>query len=424
MKKVFKDLEKLFQSEGSILTKANQIEELRLTIENPVELTDFVNKVRTIVQLEAKQAVIENGGRGILAMATGSGKSKVAIDLATYLAPSEFVFTKIALLVPTEKLRDENWKEEFIKWKAPLEWRATTSLCYASASKVSNNKFELVILDEGHNITQLNSSFFANNQVENIVMLTATVPTDPIKLAILKSLGLEVVYNLTLDVAVQLGFVSPYKVVVITVPLNSVDKNVVGGNKANSFMTTEQNQYNYLSETVEKTRFLGGKIAQFAIMRRMHAIYKLKSKEDVVKFLLNSVIPKKDRVLVFSANIEKASRACEYTYHSKSGNRGYDLFKSEQINQLSCVKAINEGHNLPNIDKAIAEQLTSKDKDIVQRIGRIIRFRPGHEAVLYIIQAEKTQDDVWVKTALLGLDQSKIEYITFNNLKIQYNANA
>jgi hypothetical protein len=45
-------------------------------------------------------------------MATGSGKSKVAIDLLKHYNPQGSKYDNV-LVVPTEKLRDENWKEEF-----------------------------------------------------------------------------------------------------------------------------------------------------------------------------------------------------------------------------------------------------------------------------------------------------------------------
>ena len=76
-----------------------------------------------------------------------------------------------------------------------------------------------------------------------------------------------------------------------------------------------------------------------------------------------------------------------------------------------------EGHNFPSVDKAIIEQIDSNDKNLTQRVGRIIRFRPGHEALLYIIVAEGTQDEVWLNSALTNVDKSKIEYIRFQNLK-------
>jgi superfamily II DNA or RNA helicase len=422
MRKYFRELEELFQNPKSILTYIDKIEALKEKITDPELSTEFVNKVREKVQNEAIQAVIENNG-GMVAMATGSGKSRVAVELAKYY----YNCTKnpdAALLVPTEKLRDENWFEEYKKWNATFLLPATTRLCYASASKIQNRDFELAILDEGHNITELSSEFFINNNVKRAVLLTATPPSDPIKKQILYDLGIELVYELTLDQAVRLGFVAPYKITVITVPLDATTKNIPGGTKAKPFMTTEAACYAYWNKRVQGAMFdqtPQGKVKlKFAILGRMQFIYKIPSKTQVIKYLLDKVIPEDDRTIIFCGNIEQAEDVCPTYYHSKSGNQFYDAFKTEQINRLSCVKAVNEGHNFPGVDSAIIGQLNSKEKDLVQRIGRIIRYRPGHEAHIWIVISESTQDEKWLENATENLNQSKINYVRFPNFKTRH----
>ena len=420
MDKVYKKLDALLKKHKSILSCIDEVENLRSTLSGE-DLTKFVNTVRGIVQEEAKQAVIKNNG-GMIAMATGSGKSRVAVELAKYYINS--VDKSLSLIVPTEKLRDENWKEEYSKWNADYLWTPTIRLCYASASKIQNKDFELAILDEGHNITELSSEFFSNNKVERKVLLTATPPSDPVKKEILKSLGINLVYELTLDQAVRLGFVAPYKITVVSVALDNTTKNIPGGTKLKPFMTTESAAYAYHCKAIQQAMFdktpSGRKRHQFAILRRMQFIYKIPSKTEVIKFLLEKVIPQDDRSLIFCGSIEQAEAVCPNRYHSKSGDKAYNAFKAEEINRLSCVKAINEGHNFPGVDSGIVGQLNSKEKDPVTRLGRLIRYRPGHEAHLYIVVSESTQDEKWLENAVENLDQSKIEYVRFINFKNKY----
>ncbi len=427
MRKYFRELDELFKQPQSVLTYIDKIEALRAKLSSDEDLTEFVNKVREKVQEEATQAVIQNDG-GMVAMATGSGKSKVAVDVVKhYTLQSENGSISSAVIVPTEKLRDENWKEEFEKWNAKSMWTDTTSLCYASASKVANHNFDVAILDEGHNITELGSEFFVNNTVDKTILLTATPPTDKVKVDILNNLGIKLVYELTLDQAVRLGFVAPYKITVVTVPLDNATKNIPGGTKDKPFMTTESSAYAYWNKRVQQcygdSTPRGQAKMKFAILGRMQFIYKLPSKTSVIKFLLEKVIPKDDRTLIFCGSIEQAKDVCPWTYHSKSDDKDYDAFKAETINRLSCVKSINEGHNFPGIDSGIIGQLNSKEKDLVQRIGRLIRFRPGHEAHLWIVVSEGTQDEKWLEGATAGLDQSKIEHVRFTNFKTKYDGN-
>ena len=76
-----------------------------------------------------------------------------------------------------------------------------------------------------------------------------------------------------------------------------------------------------------------------------------------------------------------------------------------------------EGHNFPGLDSGLIVQINSKEKDLVQRIGRLLRYRFGHEGHLYIIVAKGTQDEVWATNALINFDSSKIDCVEFKDLK-------
>lgn len=366
-----------------------------------------INAIRAGIQFEAMKSVEDNNGRGLLVMATGAGKSKIPIDYA-----KKHKVKSIALIVPTEKLRDDDWKQEFIKWEAEELWEVTTRLCYASGSKIESQEFDLVILDECHNITDLSSSFFMNNDCKDIIGLTATPPTEFDKQGLLRDIGLKQTYYLPLDKAVELGFVAPYKITIVYTKLNEVDKNVKAGNKQNPFYQTEWANYNWLNNqiiTMEHNQDYGPKY-QAMILKRMRAIYNLQSKLDTAKYILNS-LPEDDRVLVFAGSIDHAEQISPNTYHSKSKKDSLNKFINEEINLLSAVNALNEGTNIPNLDKAVIIQLSSKERHLVQRIGRLIRYRPGHEAHIYIIVCQGTQDEVWLSKAVENIDKSIIDFM-------------
>lgn len=419
MKKVFSELRTVFKSCDSILEKVDEISKILSTITDEIVLEEAVNLVRAKVQQEAVQAVINNDGRGMIVMATGSGKSKVAVDLVKFYEKQLNFYDGHALVVPTEKLRDENWKEEFEKWGAKGILKKTERLCYASASKIEDFNLNLLILDEAHNITELSSSIFHNNHVENVVALTATPPESIEKQEIFARLGIPIVYQITLDQAVKLGFVAPYKIKVIYTTLNDKDKNVVSGSKSNPFYQTEVAKYDYLNTVYENSPKFSKERFR-ATMNRMRFIYNLKSKTEVVKYLLEKVVPDEDRTLIFCGSIEQANEVNPYRFHSKSKSNHYNDFKAGIINRLSCVQAINEGHNFVKIDGAVIAQLNSKEKDLIQRIGRTVRFRPGHEAELFIVVAKNTKDEEWLQSAIENLDKERIEFMNFEELRKIY----
>lgn len=385
----------------------------------------MIDKVKDKVQKEAMQAVIKAGGRGIVVKATGTGKSRVPI-----LYAKKKKITKIALIVPTEELRDDGWEKEFKKWKADELYKGVHRYCYASAHKIFDEDYELVILDECHHITPLSGSFFDNNKAKDIIALTATLPTDPVKKDILMGLGLNPVYTVSIDDAQEMDLVAPFKIKVIYTQLNRVIKDIPAGNKAKPFMTTEYGQYTYISRCIaalsdKETDMFGNPVQKFLtasekaklqmlLLKRMRFIYNLKSKTIVARKLISS-IEKTEKVLIFCGSIEQAEDLCPYHYHSKikKSNNDLELFKNDKINRLSCVNALNEGVNISNLDVGIITQLNSKELNLVQRIGRIIRKRPGHEAVIYILCCKGTQDEVWLQKSLKNFDAKNIEYLNY-----------
>jgi superfamily II DNA or RNA helicase len=376
------------------------------------------NEIKSKVQSEALEAAKEKS-RTIVVMATGAGKSKVGIDYAKEIVLNN-LFAKILIIVPTEKLRDENWKEEFAKWDAIDIWDANVErCCYVSANKYEGQEFDLVICDEIHNITLSNSAFFYQNSIDKAIGLTATIPENEEKLSILVDLGFEFVYTLSLDKAVKLGLVSPYEITVIKIPLEANKKTCVSGSKDKPFFQTEVSKYEYLTEVMNRAIFSSDArvktTAMFKILARMRFIYDLKSKTAAARFLLSNLIPMTERTLIFAGGIEQAEDLCPYSFHSKSKktDSSFDDFKEGRITRLSCVNSLNEGHNIPNLDIGLVVQLNSKALNLIQRIGRIVRYREGHRAQIYILCAKGTQDEIWVEKAIEELDKDCIKYLDY-----------
>lgn len=269
-------------------------------------------------------------------------------------------------VVPTEKLRDEGIKDEFLKWGS--DYSNIGLVCYASLNKVKAEgiSFDLVILDEGHRITENNSKFFENNKVDNILMLTATPPKEEEKIEILKQLKLKVVFDLPLDKAVKLGLVAPYKIKVIEFNLDDQDKYIEAGSKAKRFKTTEFKQYQYMSNQIKRLQFSSKGVPKFMYLNRMRFIYNLKSKTEVAKKLLKS-LPVDDKILIFHKSVPKIEELCNFVFHSKVDDRHYQMFLKGKIKRLGVVDKVNEGTNIPNLDKAVIVQLNSQPRELIQR---------------------------------------------------------
>lgn len=385
----------------------------------------MVKQTQDSVQTSAREAFKANNYWGLVAMATGTGKSKIGVD-ETADVVGENTDALVIISVPTRKLRDNNWLEEFIKWgKEDIYHSNVQRYCYASINKITGKRISLLVLDEGHNITELNSKVFLNNKVERLLVLTATPPeqsndTDKAKLEIFKRLKVNTIFHYSLDEAVKHGLVAPYEIRVVECTLDNTTKYIKAGTKAKPFFQTEMQRYEYLSKTIKTMMMTGSTQLTWKLLDRMRLIQNLKSKTEIVRRVMQRWLEPGDRYLIFCGSIEQSKILCgEAVYNSKTKDTALEAFKRLELDVLGVVDALNEGHNIPEVDGAMVAQLNSKGKDLVQRIGRAIRARrdkPGHKAVIWLFVVLNTVDEEWFKKAIETFDKSRIVYLHYKNV--------
>lgn len=365
--------------------------------------------VKDKIQREVEGLWVKNNFKGLAALCTGAGKSKIFINIVVNY-PKE----KWLLIVPTEKLRDENWSEEFKKWKQAKRFSKIDRACYASLNKLDISKYDGICLDECHNITPNNSEYLVDYKGK-LLCLTATPPKDEEKQDILyKQLGCKVIKKISLDEGVDLGIVSPYRITVVEGMLDSSSKTIETGSKLKKWKDTEANIYDYKSRNIQKIRFSGKPVPKFLYLDRMRFLYNLPSKTRNAKKVLGE-LDKKERTIIFCGSIAQAEELCKYTWHSQSKEDTLSLFKKKKISQLATVKIINEGENIEDVDNIVVVQLDSNALNLIQRIGRGVRLRPNHVANVIILSTIGTQDESWVKTALENFDKKNINYVSIKN---------
>lgn len=333
----------------------------------------MVNK-RDDIQKEAITSWINSSLKSTLTLATGVGKSKIGIMAIEFFSETFKKINKkkasILIVVPTEVLRDNNWKEEFTKWKAKELLKIVDLECYASLHKI-DKCYDLIVLDEVHRITPLSNSYFKKCNPA-ILGLTATPPEDLIKIDLIQKLC-PVSYQYSINQAVADGVVAPFKIKIVEFNLDSTNKNILAGTKLKPFYNTEQSQYDYLSKNIMRMRFStapnADKLQQFAILNRMRFIYNLPTKTLIAKKIIETKL-KNDKSLIFCGSIKQADELCKNRFHSKAGIKSFDDFSKDKIKRLSVVNAANEGINFPNVDSALIVQINSKQLTFVQRLGK------------------------------------------------------
>ena len=227
------------------------------------------------IQKEVQNLWYKNNCKGTALLATGSGKSKIFINIVTKEKK------KSLLVVPTEKLRDRNWKEEFKTWnKLDIFDKYVDVCCYASLKNIDLSLYSIVGLDEVHNITINNvQPFKLHYERLKIICLTATEPRDDEKKRIIYNMiKCPVLYTLTLKEAIDKKIVAPLEIYVHELelgkeknyPVKYKDK-ITGLEK--TFYQSELEMYNYINNRLYKKL----KPTQFDYLFRAKFIYNSKT---------------------------------------------------------------------------------------------------------------------------------------------------
>ncbi len=358
---------------------------------------------RDKVQAEALKRTIGINRCG-LGLATGVGKTLVALNhLESHYSP----LLEILVVAPKLSIFD-SWRAEARKFgKEKLLARATFTT-YLSLNKQNPKDFDIVYLDECHSLLDSHREFL-NEYNGKILGLTGTPPKyHKSEKGRLVDQFCPIVYEFVTDSAVDNNILNDYQIIVHELEL-STKNNYLVEMKNKSFKTSEQKNYGYWCNRIDTG---AGSMHILRIMR-MKAMKEYPSKEQYAKLLFTSI---KDKCIMFANTQEQADRLCEYSYHSNNidSEANLELFKEGKINKLSSVMQLNEGVNIPELRQGIIMHAYGNERKSAQRIGRLLRLNPDEKAIIHILCYKHTIDEKWVKTALEGLDASKIEWKDYN----------
>ena len=113
----------------------------------------------------------------LMQLATGTGKSKLAIDLINHLCRTKYKGKKTSLLLLVAKIvHKQTWKDEIQKWGG-LEVDEITMECYESLRKHKRESFTFVLMDEVHHIqSETRLDLLESLKFDYMLGLSATIP--------------------------------------------------------------------------------------------------------------------------------------------------------------------------------------------------------------------------------------------------------
>lgn len=404
---------------------------------------DYINKLKwKKVQVPCLIAWHEASYVGVFELYTGAGKTKTAIEgVCRHIVKSDYKETAI-IVVPTTNLRDNEWKDELVKWgyekclpcfKFLTRQAALNELCYT----------DNLIVDELHTIlTAEYSNILKLIKYKRFIGLTASL--DAPKKAMLKKLKIPIVYSFNYMQALEMGIADKLETFIYEVPLTFEDQQLYDANevklkncsaelasfedfkepnvfKKAKYITENANLFEDVKEIVN----CAWKYTK-CIRTRRTIVYRNVNKIDVLKEFLTVLAQYEDdaQVLVYSEETEVIEAAHKgfldagisvTIYHNKL----HKDVKKENLKQFTegnkavmlSAKALVAGLNIPNVKFEVCLSTDSNSLAATQRHGRVVR--PTNQIGRCIYFATKNSVEYsWIYNQNKDKPYSKLTKIT------------
>ena len=387
---------------------------------------------RTERQIEVLKKWRANNFRGIFQAATGFGKTYTAI-MAIQGMVTKADIKSCLVVVPTITLKAQ-WEAELAKHKIKF----AEVLVINTAIKQPRD-YDMLVLDECHRYAA--DSFkriFEVADCDYVMGLTATLEReDGLHDIILDYL--QLIDEVTVDECLDNGWISPYTVYNVAVPLPD-DEQIAYKKVNNSFKhfaatlgfggDAFRNAQKYLKSGSSEQR---GKAAMYynAMRKRKTICLNNSNKVEATNDIINAL--GKVNGLIFSGTTDFAEKLQEklgdicMSFHSKiTKKQQKDIVarfkdKRTKVRYLSSVQALNEGFNVPDCSIAIIAGSNSTKRTFIQQLGRVVRMQKGKQAVIVNLYTPDTQDAVWTNKRLDGIDKKRVIFCTLDEFINQIN---
>jgi superfamily II DNA or RNA helicase len=357
-------------------------------------------------QREALRAWTDADRRGIVALPTGSGKTRIALAAAAAVGRSTLC------IVPTRVLL-EQWRDALeraypgeigcygdgAKRLAPI-----TIATFASAVRQMpqiGNRFELLIVDEAHHAAAF-EELFSMSTAPARLGLTATPPRDPEALDTLTRLIGPVAYERSLG-ALAGAFLAPFELKTIKLPMTDAE----GERYAREMGVFRELYGRYrrwrpsgswaeFVRAAERSDEGRRALAAWRRARRLAAYTEAKRRAtgELLSWHTDA------RALVFTSDNASAYAiardhlimpiTCDIA--RKERDAALAKFSSGTLRALVSARVLNEGVDVPDADVAIIVGGSLGEREHVQRIGRLLRPAAGKRALVYELVTRGTAE--------------------------------
>ncbi len=387
------------------------------------------------MQNEASDSLIHNK-IGTCQIHTGGGKWFISFKAILKLYKQGLLDKDTNILVLAEnQLRELSLKEELNKFNEiyNIDLRDIFNFefkCYQTVYKWTDRYHKVVLADEIHSsLTPAYYKYYLNNTYEYLFGLTATpdlhIKYDAFTRKQLFDIYCPIIYKYDLVEGSKQGTVRDVNIYIIQHQLDNKDKYIKAGSKVKSWFQTEYDAYNYAHKMVNKAYFSKAKTlkeknvrVQIAISKRSRILYNLKSKESIIKYLIQAINKK---ILIFGNSIDELLKFSPVVSIRNSKEKNIELidqFNKDKISCLGSFKMLQQGTTLSKLGCLIFHSYYSTKGKFEQMLGRL-RFSKD-VGTIFIIQTMNTKEVDWVNkmiTNIKELDGFNINIINCANVQ-------
>jgi RNA polymerase primary sigma factor len=377
-------------------------------------------------QQEAMERWYSNGCRGIVEAVTGTGKTHLGLEAAAHAAREG---NKTTILVPSIDLQ-EQWTERFSTFAPWLEVarvggkksgdpaRADVTIAVVHSALTrdlsSLGSDTLLVADEVHRYGAEQFQYALRAKYERRLGLTATLERsgdDAVDDVLLPYFGGSIL-KIGFDRALREGVVAPFELVMAPVGLSDEEKaeydalsqRISNGLKVlrGSGALGPGSGANLVRE-LGRLRGAGGRVgaaaraAESGMRQRRQLLANLTGKLDAIEEL-SELVESSQGTVIFTQSKdvaeEAAGRLREWgvsasALHGEMPDRerkqSLDGLASGRLQALAAPKLLDEGIDVPTVDLGIVMTASRSRRQMVQRLGRVIRKKADGRAVRFVI---------------------------------------
>jgi len=346
----------------------------------------------------------------IFQASTASGKSFLAVEIIKRIF-EEDTNCNVLIVVPKNVILEDTWYSELYKGGINLpqigvyygkikEYSKITLTNIQNLANVQLDKFQCIVLDECHNITQRLYNIITQQDWKYMIGLSATFERRDNKHWQLLKLFDYNLFNYTPRQALDDGVLNQFNFTSIGVEMDEdAYEKYLNLTQQLSVIYQAYGSFNHIvrSKLGVKNKML------FLFSERKQLLANYPRKFDVAQALCKK--HNKDKIIVFNQYnkqtnalywflLECGLKACVVHSNVDMKKRDENIigFKTGKYSVMLTSKVLDEGYNLPSIEVGLIMAGDSVKRQTIQRMGRILR-RKKVPSELYLIYCKNTIEE-------------------------------